>query len=157
MATLKSSQVKGTNPAPSPTSQAPVISKTTIAVPAANVVAGDVLQLAVLPAGAVPVGYVISFDDLDSNGTPTVAADFGILNAAGTAVSADAADGGAKWLTASQLGRTGGNALHTASKSTYDILNSVKAVDADRIVGVVFTASAATGAAGNVYLELSYK
>jgi hypothetical protein len=59
----------------------------------------DVIKLAKLPADCVCTGWILEGDDLDS-GTNLLTTDLGILNAAETAVSAAAADGG-KWLTAS--------------------------------------------------------
>ena len=156
MATIKSKNVLGQEPAPIPVAQELVTAKASVAVTALQIDAGLVVQLLTLPANCVPTGYVLSATDLDT-GTPAITLDFGILNDAGTAISTDAADGGAKWLAGSTLAQAGGIALHTASKTTYDVLGAVQPVDEDRVVAVVVAVDAATAAAGTIGLELTYE
>lgn len=157
MATIKSNYANGKNPMPIPVAQEVVSVRVLVSLLAAQVVAANVVQLAILPADCVPVGYVIGATDLDTNGAPTAAFDFGILNDAGTAISVEAEDGGDEWIDGSTLAQAGGIALSTASKAAYDVVGAVTSVETDRIVGIVFGASAATGAAGSVELELFYK
>lgn len=157
MPTIKSKVATGVTPTPVPSAQEVMSLRVSVALTAGFVIAANVVELVNLPAGCVPVGYVINADDLDTNAAPTVAFDFGILNDAGLLVSTGANDGGAKWVTASTLAQAGGLLLETASKAAYGVIGAVKAVDANRKVGIVFTAGALTGAAGNIELELFYK
>lgn len=158
MATIKSSLANGVVKAPSPSGQEVISLKVSVSLLAAQVAINNVVQLAILPADCVPVGYVVGASDLDTNAAPAVTFDLGVLDAAGTAISADAADGGAKWLAASTLAQGGGIALHTASKTAYDVVGAVQADSgAERIIAIVFAAGAATGANGTVELELFYK
>ena len=156
MAIIKSSTVLGTTPAPQVLDATPMTVNETVSLIAAQSAINNVVELAILPAGCVPISYVLDLDDLDSNGTPTITADLGIINAAETAVSTAAADGGAKWLTANTAAQNGGIVLSNASKAAYDILKAVTPVDYNRIVGIVFPAGAATGQAGKARLEFTY-
>jgi len=116
----------------------------------------DVWQFFTLPAGCVPVGYTVGATDMDT-GTPAFTAHFGLLNAAETAVSTAAADGGAAWINSLALSGTAAITSHDASKAAYDILKSVTASSVDRIVGFVVAVIPATAAAGTLTVELSYK
>jgi hypothetical protein len=156
MATIKSNIANGSEPAALPVAQEVVSVRIAVSLLAAQVIANNVVELAVLPADCVPVGYVVNASDLDT-GTPTVAFDFGILDEAGTAISTAAEDGGDEWIDGSTLAQGGGIVLHTASKDAYDIIGAVEPVDVDRTVGIVFGVGAATGAAGTIELELFYK
>lgn len=158
MATIKSEYATGVLPAPIPVAQEVLSVKASVSLVAADLLAGNVIDLAVLPADCVPVGYVLSSTDLDTNVAAAVTLDFGILNAAGNAISTDAADGGDEWIDGSTLGQAGGIALHTASKAAYDVLGAVQASDEDRKVAVVIAVAPATAAStGTVGVELLYK
>lgn len=157
MATIKSKNVLGTEPAPVPVAQELVTVRVDVDLTAAQVVSGNVVQLAVLPAGCVPVSYVFESTDLDTNVSPTATLDLGILADSGTAISTAAADGGDEWIDGSTLPQAGGIALNTASKALYDVVKAVQASDEDRVVAAVFASAVATAAAGKVSLELTYK
>jgi hypothetical protein len=142
---------------PIPVAQEVLSVHVSLAITAAQNVADNVLDMLILPADCIPVGHVLGATDLDSNGTPTIALDLGILNAAETAISTDAADGGDEWIDGSTIAQAGGIALHTASKALYDVVKAVDASDEDRHVAVVIAAGPATAAAGTVELELFYR
>lgn len=157
MATIKSKYASGKVPMPIPSGVEVVAVKAAVALTAAEVVNGNVIQLAILPGDCVPVGYILKSDDLDTNGVPTITADLGILNAAGTAISILAADGGDEWIDGSTLPQAGGIALHTASAAAYNVLQAVTPDPEDRIVALVIASAVATAAAGTVQVELFYK
>jgi hypothetical protein len=156
MATIKSEYASGKLPAPIPVAQEVLSAKVKLTLLAAEVAAGNVLQLLVLPADTVPVGYVLNVDDLDS-GAAAVTLDLGILNEAGDGISTAAADGGDEWLDGNTVGQAGGLVLHTATKAAYDVLGAVEASDEDRIVAVVVGVAPGTAQGGDVELELFYK
>ncbi len=156
MATIKTQNASGVNPAPIPVAQEDVTVFEELSLLAAQVANNNVLQMMILPAGCVPVGYILQSSDLDT-GSPTVTVDLGILNEAGDAISTAAADGGDEWLDGSTLPQAGGIALHTASATTFSVLKDVQPSDEDRVVAVVFKSAAATPAAGTVGLELTYR
>jgi hypothetical protein len=154
--TLKSNHVKGITPMPAPTGPEVVSVYESLAIATTDIDLADVIQFFVLPAGCVPVGYVIGATDMDT-GSPALTADFGLLNSGETAISTATADGGAAWITNLAMSGTAAITLHTASKAAYDILKSVTAATTDRIVALVISAAAATAASGTIEVEFSYK
>lgn len=153
MAILKTDYAKGVRPMPI-AKGSEVVSVRMVLVLAAALAAADVIEFGFLPEDHVPVDYFIDNDDLDTNVGPTLAADFGLLTAAGTAVSAAAADGGAKWLAASTtlqgaaLTRPAGVAHTRVTPSS----------TGRRKVGMVITTGPATGvAAGNIGVTFLYR
>lgn len=150
MAKIDSKYGSGVLPAPIPVAQEDLTVKAKISLTAAQNAQGNVLALAVLPADCVPVGYVLNASDLDSNGTPAILLNLGVLNAGETAIET-------ALLTGSAIGQAGGIAVHGVSKATYDALDAIAASDKDRTIGVVIATGAATAAAGTVQLELTYR
>ena len=53
-----------------------------IALVSADLDANDAGAVSILPAGCVLVGITYDSDDLDTNGTPTITASVGVMNAA---------------------------------------------------------------------------
>ncbi|MDO8310530.1 MAG: hypothetical protein Q7T25_01175 [Sideroxyarcus sp.] len=154
--TKKSNHVKGIIPTPTPTGKETITVFESLAIATTDIDLADVIQFAILPAGCVPVGFIVGATDMDT-GTAILAADFGLLNAGETAISAAAADGGAKWLTALALSGTAAITLHTSTKAIYDILKAVTPSSVDRIVAFVISTAATTAAAGTLTVEFSYK
>ena len=101
--------------------------------------------------GILPAGYLPKFAAVDSisglGGTAAVSV--GVLNAAGTDLSTDAADGGAAWLTAQAVGTSAAGTL-TRSLAMAKVQRSTK----DRILAVKFTT--AGSAAGDLTVNLAY-
>ena len=93
MATKKSKHASGRIQTPEPMGQEVIVVHENVALAVADIAINGVIQYFKLPAGCVPVGYKLSPYDADSAG-PTITADFGLLDSAGTAISAAAADGG---------------------------------------------------------------
>lgn len=142
----------GRKPAPFPAGGEVVAVRFSISLVAADLDANDIGAVGILPAGCVPVGLLYDSDDLDEHATPTIAASVGILNAAGTDLSTEAADGGAAWGTGITTSQAGGQS-QVLSKA----LSRVTKSDADRKIGIKFTAASATKAAGEVGLTLLYR
>ena len=113
---------------------------------AAQVVVGNIVKLCKLPAGCVPVGLVVDFDELDSNASPTTTATFGILNSDEDALAVSA---GA--LTTTQLGAGG---IQAASDEDFF---RVAATDSDRYIAVILGGTVATAAAGVLGATLQYR
>lgn len=136
----------GRSPAPIPSGIELVANRSTISLVAADLDANDAGTVAILPAGCVPVGLVYDSDGLDSNATPTITASVGLMNAADT----DLASVWASGITAS---RDGTSVIVALSSAAMRLAPS----QADRRIGVKFTAAAATKAAGVVGLTLMYR
>lgn len=108
--------------------------------------------IGVLPPGHLPVALLFDADDLDSNGTPTVAMSIGLLDAAGTALSTATADGGAVWGAGITVGQAGGQ-VQVLSKA----LSRVTATQTDRYMGILVSTAAATAVSGQVGVTLLYR
>lgn len=155
--TKKTNYVKGVTPMPAPTGSEVISVFDSVALAVTDIELADVVQLFVLPAGCVPVDYVIGATDMDTNAAPTLAANFGLLNAAETAISTAADDGGAAWIAALAMTGTAAITLSTVSKAAFDVLKAVKPSSVNRIVALVISTAAATAATGTVECEFSYR
>lgn len=107
----------------------------------------DIVALCHLPADHEPVDFLVQSDDLDSNGTPTISFDVGVLNADMTDLVANT-----KFITASVIARTGGVARADTTQGL-----QLAASNANRIIGLKVTAAAATKVAGVVKGTLLYR
>lgn len=150
MAVLKSDYAKGIRPMPIARGAEVLAVRLTYAL-AAALAANDVIEFGFLPEDHVPVDYFIDNDDLDTGATIT--ADFGLLTAAGTAVSAVAADGGAKWLTASALLQTAGLTRSAGVAHT----RVTPSASSRRKVGMVIAAGPSTAVAGIIGVTFLYR
>lgn len=157
MATIKSKYRNGELNMPTPSGPEVVTVYTEVELAAGDVAINNVVQMFVLPANCVPVGYAINNDDLDTNGSPTLTADLGILDSTLLVVSTAAADGGDEWLDGSTALNAASLTLHTASKATFDVIKQVQKSSTDRIVAIVLKTASATAAAGTLGMEFSYR
>lgn len=108
MANLKS--VQATNAARFPT---PNAGNATDLVPSfgdyvtlAGFAAGDIVEMAPLPPGHVPVDVILDIEDTDSNGAPTITVDVGIMS--GAWGDSGARTMGAEFIAASTVAQAGG-------------------------------------------------
>lgn len=132
------------------------------AVAAGEMTLNAIDNIAILPAGCVPVGIIVDSDDLDTNGTPTIQWAFGVSNAAVNAngqqgatptdISTATADGGAAWVTGVTTSQAGGQAQFYSKA-----MARVSMVGYDRYVVAKATTAAATGAAGTLGLTMLYR
>ena len=156
MATKKSLHVLGGLPMPSAIGKETIHVYESLSLVVADIALAGIIQYFTLPANCVPVNYRYVFTDMDVNAAPVLAADFGILTAAGTAISSATADGG-KWLTATTLGVTTALITSDATVAAWNAIHGVTSSSIDRVVGFVITTGAATAAAGSIGLEMAYK
>lgn len=147
MATVESNMSVDNAPVVSPNRAGEVIAQRGyVALTAAQVVVGNIVKLCKLPAGCKPVDLVVDFDELDSAGSPTTTATFGILNADGDALATSAGS-----LTATQLGAGG---IKRTDKAGFLRL---AATDSDRYIAVILGGTVATAAAGTLGATLAYR
>lgn len=141
----KNDVISNRKPAPTP-------ADCTLTVPAftQNCVAADSALNNVGVIGILPAGCLPKFASVDSTGLGgTAAVSVGILNAAGTDISTDAADGGAAWLTAQAVGTAAAGAIaRTAAMA------KVQRSTVDRKIAVKFTTAGST--AGDLTVNLGY-
>jgi len=112
--------------------------------------AGDTQELCVLPAGHVPVGYLISVPDLDSGTTVTFS--LGFLNALKTDLSTDAAEGGAVLASTKTTAQAGGFLVPEAAA-----LAKVQPANVDRYLAVKYSGTFAGWQAGTWNAQLLHR
>lgn len=144
--TNRNDYLTGSKPVPTPAGGEVVACRFPIALVAADLDANDCGAVAILPAGCVPVGLVVDSDDLDTNGTPTIAASVGPINAGESDLSSS-------WATGITAAQTGASAIVTLSTAAMRLAAS----QSDTKIGVKFTAASATKAAGTMGLTLLYR
>lgn len=113
-----------------------------------TIAAGDILELACIPPGMRVTEIIQDADDLDSNGTPTLAYDIGIMSGkfGDTTPSRTC---GAEFYAGSTLGRTGGVDRPTLA-SAYRVGGGAAA----RSIGVKINTAAATPVSGTIGLTV---
>lgn len=115
---------------------------------AAQNILNDIIDLGVLPAYHTVGDAILIVDDLDTNGTPLVALDVGIMSGTpGDTLSARTC--GNELFAADTTARTGGTSRMSKSAGF-----TIIATEADRSIGVKIQAAAATAAAGRIRLRL---
>lgn len=125
----------------------PVANRFFVDLKAADLVANNVIDLGILPAGHSITEAILIADDLDTNGTPTITLDVGLMSGTtGDAVSARTV--GTELFSASNVGQAGTVATAATTKSAY----TITAVGYDRSIGAKVVTGAATGAAGRLRL-----
>lgn len=117
----------------------------------ASLLVNDIIDLGLLPAGCTVEDVIIDTDDLDTNGTPTISLDVGIMTGTpGDVVSARTC--GQEFFAGDQTARTGGVTRMTRSQGF-----RVPATGADRSIGVRVATAAATWATGNPSFTLQVR
>lgn len=116
------------------------------AVPAAGdgTVVGDIIEMGLLPAGHIPLDFILSATDIDT-GAAAHAVSFGVLLADKSDLSTAAADGGAVWASAVTVGQAG-----TMVRNTGVVPYAVQPSAANRSLGFKVTTASATKAAGTI-------
>lgn len=143
--TNTNNRLTGRLPAIFPAGGEVVAQRDEIALVTADLDANDAGSVSILPAGCVLVGITYDSDDLDTNGTPTITASVGVMNAADSDLGTVLASG----ITASR----DGSAVHLVTPAMLRLAPSTS----DRRIGVKFTAASATKQAGTVGLTLHYR
>lgn len=149
---LQTDYAKGNAVAPTPDEAGDHCSyRAEIDLAAAQVTNGQIIEMGPLPAGCDFVDAVLDTDDLDSNGTPTLTADvglmsgdFGVVDGARTCGN-EIFDGDTKV----QSGGVARPSLATAFR--------VARSDTNRGIGIKLATAAATAAAGKIGLTVIYR
>lgn len=111
---------------------------------------GDIIEMGALPANATVVDMVLDSDDLDSNGTPTLALDVGLMSGAYQDAD-DARTCGNEFYAADTTAQAGG-----ITRMSKQAGFRVAKTQADRGIGVKIETAAATFQAGTVTLLVTY-
>lgn len=142
--------ITGRKPVPTPAGSEVLATRFTLAVATGDLALNTIGQIGVLPAGCVPVGVDIDWTDVDT-GASAMILQAGILDAAGTAFSAAAADGGAAW------GSTTASNVAAQQSVLSQPMMTVAKTDTDRKIGLKVTTAPTTPAAGTIGLTLWYR
>lgn len=122
----------------------------TLAMATADLALNSIGQIGILPAGCIPVQLLVDGTDMDS-GAAAMVLNVGILDAAGTALSTAAADGGAAW------GST--TAVNTAFQQQIlsQPMATVTRSDVDRKIGIKVATAPTVAVAGTLGVTLIYR
>ncbi len=104
----------------------------------AGIAIGNGVKIADIPPGVDVVDWKFLSDDIDSNGTPTVAFTLGTLDTAGTAIAT-------AWTAAGAITSPQTSGVNVPTTTTAQV-PFVSSRTAQRTVGLVATAAAATAA-----------
>lgn len=116
---------------------------------AAQLVLNNIFDLGILPAGHKVIDAVLIPDDLDTNGTPLVALDVGILTGTPGDDVSSSRTCGSELFAADTAARTG-----AISRLTQPGAFRITPTESDRSIGLKIQAAPATAAAGRVRLQL---
>lgn len=133
----------------------------------------DVILLCPVPAGSIIDGVYIKNDDLDSNGTPTLAADVGLYysgiggtqefdgNTSGTEIDVDAFGSAVTTLQAANVTWTEvtneAGDITNYNKEAWEVGGLSTNPGGFFYVGLKITTAAATAAAGDIVMKVEYR
>ena len=141
MANLKSLQVTNGLPIPSADRAIEIIPIVATFVVPAGLALNDVIEMGPLQAGYVPVDILVALPDMDSNGTPLITVDCGIMS--GNWLDSGVRTCGNEFFAASTAAQTGGVARLTKAAGA-----QIAPTTNDRSWGLKIAAAAATLAIG---------
>jgi hypothetical protein len=144
--------ITGRRPVPFPAGIELIAQRFPITLTTADEATSTVGVVGILPAGCVPVAFEVDAAQLDSGAA--LAYSLGIVNAAETAISTVAADGGAAWATGLTTGRTSAGAGGIVASRP---MKTVRSTSEDRNVGIAITAGSATPVAGEIAVTLYFR
>lgn len=145
--------ITGRSPVSTPAGSEVLATRFTIAVPTGDLALNTIGQIGILPAGCIPVDVRVDATDLDS-GAGAGVYQVGVLDAAGTAFSSAAADGGGAW---GDTGSAVATAFDKALTRTLNNMATVQQSQSDRKIGLKVTTAPSTAVAGTIGLTLFYK
>lgn len=149
MAVIQSEYAKGSIAIPYPSLAGGATTfRFAMAVPT-TVQANDILELARIPGGCRVTEIVLDSDDLDSDGTPAITLDVGIMSG-NWGDPSQSRTCGAEFFSASNVGQAGGVARPTLASAYRQ-----NAADNDRSIGVKIGTVADAAQAGSVGLTLT--
>ena len=115
-----------------------------------TLLANDIVDIGILPANCTIEDILIDTDDMDTNGTPTISLDVGIMSGTpGDVVSARTLVAGQEAFVGDTTARTGGIA-----RTTRQQILRVAPAPVDRSIGVRVATAAATWAAAGTALTV---
>jgi hypothetical protein len=126
-----------------------VINDYFIDVTAAQIAAGNILEIGLLPAGHTVVDAIMIPDDLDTNGTPALVLDVGLMDGTIGDTSDTTRTCGAELFDNTTCAQVG-----TPTRATLATAFTIQAVEYHRSIGVKVVTAAATAAAGRIRIRV---
>ncbi len=145
--------ITGRKPTLYPSGSELVTVRFTLAMATGDLALNSIGQVGVLPAGCVPVDVRVDGTDMDT-GAGAGVYQVGLLDAAETALSTAAADGGGVWGDTSTAVAT---AFDKALTRTLNNMASVASAATDRKLGLKVSTAPTTPAAGTIAVSLTYR
>ncbi len=145
--------ITGRLPVPYPAGGEVLYVRFPLAMATADLALNSIGQIGILPAGCIPIQVEVVGTDMDS-GAGAGVYQVGILDAAGTAISTAAADGGGAW---GDTGTAVATAFDKQLTRTLNNMSTVTATNADRKIAVKVTTAPSTAVAGTLGLQLWYR
>jgi hypothetical protein len=153
MALRFSSFTRGSYRTPAPQNAGEVVAQRFIyTLPTAQNVTGEIIDLGILPANTRVVDMILDSDDLDTNGSPVMTVDVGIMSGSpGEALNPDntARTCGAEFFAAATVGQAG-----TVARPTLKGAFRAAPAAVDRSIGLKVLLQAATPAQGEIGLTV---
>ncbi len=106
----------------------------------AALAAGDIIEMLPIPAGYVPVDFILDSSDLDTGGTPAITLDVGLLSKDYN-FNDSTSTMGAEFIAGSTVAQNGGIARMSVAGAT-----KIAPTTNDRAVGIKCAVAPATGA-----------
>ena len=150
--TKKNDHITGRKPVPTPAGAEVLATRFTLDLATADLALNTIGLVGYLPAGCVPLDVYVDGTDMDS-GAAAMVLQVGVLNAAGTALSAAAADGGGQWGATTAANTAFTQRLTFAGNA----MASVVKASTDRQIGVLVATAPTTAVAGTLGVTLLYR
>lgn len=149
---LQTDYAKGGVLAPTPANAGEIVSyRAAIDLATGDLTLNNIIEMGPLPAGCDAVDVILDSDDLDTDGTPAITIDVGIMSGS-FGVNDGGRTCGAEFFSASTVAQAGGVARPTL-KTAFRIARS----DVDRGIGVKISAIPDAAQAGKVGLTVLYR
>ena len=142
--------ITGRKPVPSADTYGLVAVRFTLDLAVADLALNTIGQIGFLPAGCEPVSLIVDASDMDS-GAAAMVLQFGLLDAAGSAFSTAAPDGGAAW------GSTTASNTAFQQQILSQPMATVTQAQVDRKLGMKVATAPTTPVAGTVGATLLYR
>lgn len=148
MAFYQSDYAKGTIDLPVPECAGQVVThRLEYSWPAAGLSANDIIEFGVVPSNLRVVDMTLISDDLDTNGTPTIVLDVGILDGTWQDNDSSRTTIGDEFFDGATVAQAGG-VVRMSEADGFELAKSAS----DRSIGIKVMTAAATSAAGTITL-----
>lgn len=144
--------LSGRKPVPSPAGGEVFAVRFALAMLTSDLALNNAGAIGLIPPGCVPVDVIVDGTDMDS-GAAAMVLQVGVLNAAGTDLSTDAADGGGAWGATTAVN----TAFTQRITPTLNNMANVQATQTERKLGVKVATAPTTPVAGTLGVTVLFR